>query len=267
MLPLLGNIGPFPIHTYGLMIALGFIAGTLLNRALAKKVGLDPQKIVDLSYWGMLVGLLGARILFVITRLSYFAEDPLSVFRVWEGGLVFWGAPIAVVLWGIGYLRRNGLPFWKTADVAVCGLVLGHILGRIGCLGAGCCYGKPTGTHFGIKFYSSLVEERLHGVPLHPVQLYESASLLILLFGLLAIFRKKRFDGQVILTYFMVYPVIRSVIEIFRGDLIRGFVIDGILSTSQFISIGVFAVAAVVLVLLHRRSEPALSATVRGSVS
>lgn len=248
MHPLLIELGPFPVHTYGVMIALGFFGGTLLIRTLAEQSHLDSQKVVDLCFWGMMVGLLGARLLFVITRLAYFLKDPLAIFRVWEGGLVFWGAPIAVVIWGIWYLKKNGLPFWKTADMGVCGLVVGHIVGRFGCLGAGCCYGKPTGTSFGIKLYSELVDPPLRGVLLHPTQIYESAALMVLLFVLLKIHRKKSFDGQVLLTYFMIYPIIRSWVEIYRGDLVRGFVIDQVLSTSQFISILVFMIAAVVLV-------------------
>lgn len=248
MHPLLIKIGPFPIYTYGFMIAMGFLGGTLLNRSLAKRCGLDTNQILDLTFWGMMVGLIGARALFVITRLPYFLQDPLAVFRVWEGGLVFWGAPIAVVLWGIWYLKRHRMPFWKTADVVVHGLVVGHILGRFGCVGAGCCYGKPTGTDFGIKLHSNLVDAHLRGVPLHPVQLYEAGALAVLLVGMLAVFRRKVFDGQVFLTYFIAYPIIRSIVEIYRGDLIRGFVIDGLLSTSQFISLVIFLVATTALV-------------------
>jgi len=248
MHPLLVKLGPFPIHTYGLMIGLGFLAASFLNRRLGERSGLDPQKMMDLTFWGMMVGLIGARLLFVMTRFSEFVQDPLGIFRIWEGGLVFWGAPIAVVVWGVWYLKKNRMPFWKTADAAVCGLAAGHILGRFGCLGAGCCYGKPTGTSFGVKLNSELVDFSLRGIPLHPTQLYEAGAVFLLLVILLQVFQRKSFDGEVLLTYFIGYPVIRSIVEIYRGDLIRGFVIDGLLSTSQFISILVFVIATGALI-------------------
>lgn len=254
MHPLLIEIGPLPgigvipIHTYGFMIALGFIIGVLLNRWLAIRSKIDLEKLIDMTFWGMLVGFLGARLLYVLTRPDYFLADPMAFFRVWEGGLVFFGGPLAVVPWGLWYMKKNRMPMWKTMDVVIIGFTLGHAFGRIGCLGAGCCYGKPTGTSFGVHLHTEIVEASLRGIPLHPTQIYESVALFLLAAGLLYVFFKKVFDGQVIFTYFMAYPIIRSIIEIFRGDKIRGFVIEGILSTSQFISILVFAAATFALV-------------------
>jgi phosphatidylglycerol:prolipoprotein diacylglycerol transferase len=171
-------------------------------------------------------------------------DDPISMFKVWEGGLVFLGGPLLVVPFVIWYVKKYSLPIWKTIDTLTPGLVIAHAFGRLGCLSAGCCYGKPTGSSFGIRLYSDLVEKHYHGIPLHPTQLYESMSLLILFLGLLYLSKRKVFEGQVTLTYFLAYPVIRSIIEVFRGDIIRGFVIDDVLSTSQFISSLVFVAAA-----------------------
>jgi phosphatidylglycerol:prolipoprotein diacylglycerol transferase len=196
----------------------------------------------------LLVGFLGARTLYIITRFSSFMADPASIFRIWEGGLVFLGGPIAVLPFLIWYVRKNRMPIWATADVMVPGLTIAHAFGRLGCLAAGCCYGRPTTLPWGIHLHSELVDPLVRGVAIHPTQLYESASLLALFFGLLWTHRTRKFDGQVALTYFMAYPIIRSVIEVFRGDQIRGFVIDQVLSTSQFLSICVFAVATFVLV-------------------
>jgi phosphatidylglycerol:prolipoprotein diacylglycerol transferase len=100
---------------------------------------------------------------------------------------------------------------------------------------------------WGIRLHSELVDESLRGIPLHPTQLYEFISLLILYFSLLVVFQKRKMEGQVGLTYFMVYPLIRSVIEIFRGDSVRGFVLDELLSTSQFISLLIFGASFFVL--------------------
>lgn len=253
MHPLLVKIGPIPIHSYGALIALGFISGLLLVRRLSKASGLNVDRVMDITFWSLLVGFVGARGLFVLTRWESYWADPASIFKVWEGGLVFFGGPLLVIPFLIFALRKFELPFWKTADVLTPGLVVAHMFGRLGCLAAGCCYGKPTGTSFGVRLTSDLVEPELRGIPLHPTQLYESASLLILLLGLLWVYRRRQFDGQVVLTYLLAYPLIRSVIEIYRGDTIRGFLIDGILSTSQFISILVFAGALGFLILRLKR--------------
>lgn len=247
MHPLLFKIGPIPIHTYGFLIAIGFLCAVFVIRRLSVRSDLDPERILDFTFWLLLVGFLGARILYVITRWDYFMSDPMEIFRVWEGGLVFFGGPLACIPFAVWYMKRHRLPIWKTMDVLVPGLVIAHMWGRFGCLSAGCCYGKPTSMPWGIKLYSDLVDRDMRGIPLHPTQLYSAAALGILFFGLLHIFKTKKFDGQVVLSYFIAYPIIRSVIEIFRGDSIRGFVIPGVLSTSQFISIPVFVGAAIVL--------------------
>lgn len=257
MHPLLVNLGPIPIHSYGFLIAIGFLIAVYVIRKLSERSKLDVERVLDLTFWILLVGFLGARILFILTRFSYFMEAPLDMFKVWEGGLVFFGGPLACVPYLIWYVRRHKLPVWKTADAMIPGLVIAHVFGRFGCLAAGCCYGKPTGSEWGIRLHSELVEPALQGIPLHPTQLYEASALLILFTGLLYVFRHKRFDGQVVLTYFMAYPIIRSLVEAFRGDLIRGFVIENVLSTSQFISILIFAIASVLLAIRLRQVQGA----------
>ncbi len=244
MYPILFKIGPIPIHTYGFLVALGFLIAVYIIRTLAIRAKLDVDRVLDLTFWGLLVGFMGARLLFVITRFGSFMSDPISIFKVWEGGLVFYGGPLAVVPWAIWYMKKHKLPLWRTADVIVPGLTAGQILGRFGCISAGCCYGRPTGSTWGFKFYSELVDRHLHGVPLHPTQLYEAGGNVVILTGLLYLFKNKKFDGQVALTYFMAYPILRSFVETFRGDIIRGFVVEDLLSTSQFISILVFLGAA-----------------------
>ena len=249
MHPLLFNLGPFPIHTYGFLIAVGFLLAIEVIRRLCIKSKLPAEPILDLVFWLLISGFVGARVLFIITRIDFFIQHPLDIFKVWEGGLVFFGGLISATGFFIYYVREKKLPVWDTMDVLTPGLILNHAWGRLGCLAAGCCYGKPTGTSWGIKLNSELVDPSLRGVLLHPVQLYESAALFILFFGLLWIFKHRKFSGQVGLTYFMTYPVIRSIVELFRGDSIRGFIIDPWLSTSQFISLMVMLGAVGVLVL------------------
>jgi phosphatidylglycerol:prolipoprotein diacylglycerol transferase len=247
MHPILLSLGPITIHTYGFLIALGFVLAVEVIRRLAIRSELNPEKMVEFCYGLLFIGFLGARLLYIITRWSEFASDPIAILKVWEGGLVFLGGPIADIPYLFWIFRKSRLPVWKSLDVFAPGLVLAHSVGRLGCLAAGCCYGKPTESFFGIKLYSELVEPYLRGIPLHPTQLYESFSLFILFLGLIWIHRKKLFDGQVALAYLLIYPMIRSIIEVFRGDQIRGFVIDDVLSTSQFISIFIFLGAGIAL--------------------
>jgi phosphatidylglycerol:prolipoprotein diacylglycerol transferase len=247
MHPLLFNLGSIPVHTYGVMVAIGFLSSLALASWLCSRDGINPERVLDLGFICILSGFVGARLLFVLTRWDYFMADPADIFRVWQGGLVFFGGPLAATPFAIWYLRKRRVPVWKTMDACFPGVALAHMFGRFGCLAAGCCYGKPTGTDFGIRLYSELVDPALRGIPLYPTQLFEAAALFILVCGLIWTHYHKKFDGEVAIVYFMAYPIIRSVIEIYRGDLIRGFVIDDWLSTSQFISILVFIAGAITL--------------------
>ena len=244
-----------PLHTYGFMIAVGFLVSIAVMRRLAVRSKVNPDLVSDLAFWLLMTGFLGARILFIITRLDYFMRNPIDIFKVWEGGLVFFGGLISATAYGVWYVNKHKLSAWKMVDIIMPGVVTGHAFGRIGCLGAGCCYGRPTGAPWGVRLNSELVDAQFRGIPLHPTQLYESVSLFILLAGLLYIFKRKKFDGEVGLIYFMVYPIIRSIVEIFRGDSIRGFIIEDVLSTSQFISIFVFAGALAVLVYRLKKAN------------
>lgn len=252
------NLGftSIPIHTYGFMIAIGFLLAVFTVRKLAARNGINPDLVSDLSFWLLVYGFIGARILYVITRYQDFVSDPLSVIRVWEGGLVFFGGLISATVYSIYFFRRHRLSPWKMIDILSPGVVLAHAFGRLGCLGAGCCYGKHTDLPWGIKLNSELLDSGFRGVPLHPVQLYESVSLFILFAGMIHLSRKKKFEGQIGLTYFILYPIIRSLVEIFRGDIVRGFVIQDILSTSQFISFLIFLSAT--LILLKRLKKVSL---------
>ena len=264
MLPLLFKIGPFPVHTYGLLIAIGFLVAVSTIRRLSSRNGLDPNQMADFAFWLMVVGFLGARVLFVVTRWQDYAADPLAILRVWEGGLVFFGGPLAGIPFGLWLMKKKGISGWKAIDVFLPGVTIAHAFGRLGCVAAGCCYGRPTSLPWGIRFNSELVDVSHRGIPLHPVQLYESAALAVLFAGLWWLFPRRKFDGQVGLTYLLVYPILRSILEEFRGDSVRGFVIDGVLSTSQFISVMVFITA---LVVLLRRLSGVVSSPVPGGRS
>lgn len=253
MFPTLFKIGPVELHTYGLMIFLGYLAASYTARALAFRFKLPGEEVYNLTFYSLLIGLLGARALFVITRWADYQGDLVGIFRFWEGGLVFFGGLIVVVPYIVWFSRKHKMSIWSLGDAMVPGLVVGHALGRLGCFAAGCCYGRPTDMPWGVRFQSELVDASLRGIPLHPTQLYEAFSLLVLFAGLMFLARKRKFAGEITLTYFITYPIIRSIIEIYRGDSIRGFVIEDWLSTSQFISI--LVIIGALIALFYRRHQ------------
>jgi phosphatidylglycerol:prolipoprotein diacylglycerol transferase len=237
MHPVLIKLGDFPVHTYGFMIALGFLLCVYVSKREAERQGMSGDRIVDISFWALLIGMLGCRILYIITRWDYYLVHPIEMFFIWEGGLVFWAGPLVCIPFFVWYTRKYDLDMWKTLDIGAQAVPLAHAFGRIGCFAAGCCYGRPTYSDYGVKFFTDLVDPAYQGINLHPTQIYESLSLFALFFVLRRMRFTKKFDGQIAFAYLIGYSIIRSIVEVFRGDSIRGFVIPGILSTSQFISV------------------------------
>lgn len=253
MLPVLLRIGDFPVHTYGFLIAVGFLLCVWVSKREAERQSISGDKMVDIAFWSLLVGMIGCRILYIFTRWSYYASHPIETLYVWEGGLVFFGGPLLCIPFFFWYTNRYQMPRWKVLDIAAQAVPLAHAFGRLGCLSAGCCHGKPTGGSWGIKLYTELVEPSLRGVYLHPVQIYESVSLMILFFALRRLRFHKKFDGEIFCVYLIIYSIIRSIVEVFRGDSIRGFVVEDIISTSQFISIVV--IVSTLIFYFRKRKE------------
>jgi phosphatidylglycerol:prolipoprotein diacylglycerol transferase len=240
MHPLLLQLGFLKLHTYGLMIVIGFLLGLYLVRKQALKQGLNADRLIDMSFWGLALGLLGGRIVYIITRLDYFSDHPLEVFYFWEGGLVFYGGFIggAFAFWY--FAKRYKLPILKSMDLAVPSLAIAHMFGRFGCFFAGCCFGKPAmGVPWAITF-SDPASLAPPGIPLHPTQLYDALNALIIFGVTYTVQKRQKFTGQLLVIYMLMYSVGRSIVEVYRGDSIRGFVIDPWLSTSQFFSILTF---------------------------
>lgn len=257
MFPTIFQIGPIGIHTYGLLIFIGYWIASDLSKKLANENGMDPNAVSQLVFNCLIAGFIGARLLFVYTQWNEYQQNPLEILKFWQGGFVFFGGLVLVVPYVLWFAAKRGWNGWTLADVLVPCLAVGHAFGRLGCFAAGCCYGKPTDSVFGVRFNSDLVEVGLRGVPLHPTQLYESVGLFIL-FGVLMFVRKRRqFRGQVGLIYFLTYPILRSIIETFRGDDVRGFVFNTGISTSQFISIFAFILALSTFIYRYRQVRSA----------
>ncbi len=250
------KLGDFPlaIHTYGFFIALGFIVGLWLATREAKKLGIEPKLISDLTFWILIWGLIGSRIVYIIVSWDEYRADPSLFFKIYKGGLVWYGGFIGALLFTLYYTHKHKLSFFKIADILIPSVSLGHAFGRLGCFSAGCCYGKECARDFIFSVVFNHPESIApKGIPRHPVQLYESVGEAII-FLILVLFRtRKRFDGQVLLMYMTLYPILRSLLEILRGDKIRGFVIEPYLSTSQFISIFAIAIAIYLQIYIGKK--------------
>lgn len=256
MFPVLIKIGPFTIHTYGFLIAVGFLVALWFAVRRAEREGVPSEKAVDIGFYGLLAAIIGSRVFYIATNWSYYAGRPLDILKIWEGGLVFYGGVLFAVPTAVWYARRQGLPLWKMADIWAPSIAIGHAIGRIGCFCAGCCYGSPAeGISWAVTF-THPETLAVRGVPLHPSQLYESAGEFLNFAILMLVGRRKSFDGQLFWLYIMNYAVIRSVVELFRGDEVRGFII-GHFSISQGISVALLLFSLIMLIHLGRRGRSA----------
>lgn len=246
MYPILLEIGNIKLFTYGLFMATGFMIALWFSKRNARLHGISDQTISDVFFVILISAILGARILYVIINLPAFIENPLEIFKIWNGGLVFFGGFIGAAGASLIFFNIKKIPVWKTGDILAPGLALGHSIGRFGCLFAGCCYGKTCDLPFGIVFTNPESLAPLN-VLLHPTQIYMVVSNFVLFLILLGIQKIKRFDGMVFLSYIMLYSLFRSIIEFFRGDF-RGDFFFEFLSLSQGIGLVISCLALVILV-------------------
>ncbi len=275
MYPVLFRIHGFPINTYGVFLALAFLGAIFVTVRLAQRDGLPKERIYDLCLWLLLSSLVGSKLLMLFTEPEY-RQNPMMLFSLdflRSGGVVY-GGLIGATIAGFVLMRRWKLPWWKTADACAPGIALGNVLGRQGCFSAGCCWGKPTNLPWGVRF--SALGHEVTGVPidakLHPTQLYESFAMLIVFFFLLWLHKKKKFSGQVILTYAVIYATVRFLIEFVRddprGDILGLTTLTG-LSTSQLIGILVGVTALITLIVRWRRANasPRANATIASTAA
>ena len=167
MMPELFRIGPIPVHTYGLMWMVGIWLAVWRALRVARRYGVDPDDVFDLAFWAILVGVIGGRLGYVLIFWRSYAEDPLAILRVWEGGMSYFGGFGLAILAAWWFVRRRRLDAWRIADLAAPSIALGYAIARIGCFGAGCCYGAPTDLPWGVLFPG-------HSHPVHPTQLYST---------------------------------------------------------------------------------------------
>jgi len=216
MYPILYKLGPINLYTYGFFLALGFLIAILVAGREARRLGLSEGHFYDICFYIILAAIVGSRLLFVLMEPGPFLQNPLKIFTIWEGGLVFHGGLIAALATTFFLMRRYRMPWRPTLDALAVGMPLGVAFGRIGCFMAGCCFGKPTDLPWAVHFTHP---ESLCPIQegLHPSQLYET-FLSFMVFGVVFWLRKrKRFDGQVLVTYFCLAGLVRFTVEFFRA--------------------------------------------------
>ncbi|MHB1846748.1 MAG: prolipoprotein diacylglyceryl transferase [Deltaproteobacteria bacterium] len=284
-----GGLVNLPLHTYGIAIAVGFITAISYSAHEARRSGIiDGQSppmtkeageragnsIMDLAFYVLIAAIVGSRIMFILVNWGGpdgYAAHPENIFKFWTGGLVFYGGFLGSVGVSIWYARKHGINFLRLADIGMPAISIGHFFGRLGCLSAGCCFGRvvPPGFPLGLRFppgslaYDTLVNERhvlaasaLATPALYPTQLFDSLGELLLFFFLvLALRPRKRYDGQVMLAWLFLYPLLRFTDELFRGDTERGVYTALHVSIGQLTSIGIALFAVVLFFVLHRRAE------------
>ena len=244
----------------------------------ARKDGLDVNRVYDLGLWVLGASLIGSKLLMVITEWEDYGGDWRRMFSLdfLRSAGVFYGGFIGAVVASVIVMRIYKLPWWRTADAFAPGIVIGQAIGRLGCFSAGCCWGKPTtgicGVHFSDKGHEAtqvptLVShlptaiqqewaEKLGGlnapVYLHPAQLYEVAATSIIFVVLLLLAKRRKFHGQIVLAYAMLYAIARFIIEIWRDDP-RGALLG--ISTSQFIALVIF-VGSLIAYIYRAKNTP-----------
>jgi phosphatidylglycerol:prolipoprotein diacylglycerol transferase len=286
-----------PVHSYGFLIALGLVVGVLLAVRRGRSVGIETGATLDLTFYAIVIGLVGARILYVLMHAGDYARlctgdsssrtlgqwisDCTAGVRFWQGGLVFLGGAVLAAATTLLFARRRGLALGEVADVLAPSVSIAHVFGRLGCFLVGCCYGKPwsAGVHFPTDSvaYSELLHDHamMAGAAvtpgLHPTQLYEAAGELLIFLMLCWLWRKRSFSGAIALSYAFAYGVLRFVVELFRGDDIRGFLFEVraprlahmldlpasdalFLSSAQATALVLMAAATILYLLLRHRS-------------
>jgi phosphatidylglycerol---prolipoprotein diacylglyceryl transferase len=259
MHPILFKIANWPVYSYGVLLALAYLAGLQLAVMRARRAGLDGARVMDLGIYLIIAALVGAKLMLIAVDFNYFRTQPRELISLVRAGGVFYGGLLAAFGVALVLLRRYSLPVWTTGDAIAPGIALGHIIGRFGCLMAGCCYGRPTSVGWAITFTDPLAATNVGTplqIPLHPTQLYDAgAEALILALLLFGERRGRPFPGRTFWSYILLYAISRFVIEFYRGDE-RGTLFG--MSTSQFVSVVLIPVSLFMLWRLRNRTEPAV---------
>lgn len=254
MHPILFESGSITIYSYGFCIAVGALSGFFYMYLQGKKeFGLTFDQSNNLFIMLVLAGITGGKLFLIFEEPSLYLSNPGKLIS--GSGFVFYGSlllAVPVMLW---YFKKIKVSVPGMLDVMAIVTCIVHGFGRIGCFMAGCCYGLPTDSFLGVIFTDIKCQAEPLNTSLHPTQLYEAAFIFSLMTALWLFKSRKKFDGQLFLIYLMAYATGRGILELFRGDIERGFIIENILSNSQFISLIVILAASFFYVRLKRKSN------------
>lgn len=261
MFPELFHIGGFFLPTYGVLVALAFLAGLTVASKLARRGGLNSEAVMNLGIYCALAGILGAKIMMVLIDLPEYLANPGELFSMatLQAGGVFYGGLLLALAVAWVYMRKMKLPALATADVFAPGIALGHGIGRLGCFSAGCCWGVPSHLPWAVTFTNPRAHELVGvplGIPLQPTQLYESISEFIIFAVLYRRARKSHAPGAIITLYMILYGTVRFLVEFVRNHE-QANPFGGPLDTSQWISLGLIAFGAAYQVMIRKRQAVA----------
>jgi len=254
MHPILLHIGPITIYTYGFCAALALLIAMGFLHYQAGKMELPRDPLMNLFFYSVIAGIVGSRIFYVLLYLPMYLENPLEIFMLWKGGLVFYGGFLCGLAFALIYIKKQKLPAGKVFDIVAVGAPLAHSIARIGCFFAGCCYGKPSNLPWAVTFNHPETLAHPTGVCLHPTQLYNSLGNFTIFLILFLLSRSGRFPGKLFFIYLLIYGLFRSFIEIFRADR-RGAPLFDFLSTSQTIGLAAAAFSAICLIFFAVRDR------------
>jgi len=241
MYPVLFHLGKFSVYSYGFMIALGAIAGVAYMAIRGKKeLGLTLDQANSLFLYIFLAAFVGGKVFLLLEDPSHYLTNPKELLS--GSGFVFYGSFLFAIPTMLWFFKRNKLDPYRMLDIMAITTCLVHIFGRIGCFMAGCCYGLPTTSFIGVVFSDPACQANPLGVPLHPTQLYEAFYIFLVMVFLFYMRGRRKFYGQLFLLYLLLYAVGRSVLELFRGDEARGYVINNVISYAQFVALVVIGV-------------------------
>jgi phosphatidylglycerol:prolipoprotein diacylglycerol transferase len=264
MLPVLFRIGGFALHTYGVLVATGYLVGIFVAQRFGRRFGLDPDRIFNLSVYLALAAIAGAKLFLVFQDWRTYVHQPGQLFSlqflqsagIFYGGVLF---ALAVLLW---YVRRHQLGWLAVGDAIAPGVAIGHSIGRLGCFSAGCCWGVATHVAWAVKFTNPYANQTVGvplDVPLHPTQLYESIAELIIFLGLVWLARRRSFEGQLLATYLLSYGIVRYIVDFFRFYDAQAVLFHGTLTVGQLTSVFLIALGIAIWATQHRSPVRQLS--------
>ena len=246
------------LYFYGFFIACGAISGaTYAIYQANKQFSVKTETMQMLIIFIIIAAVIGGKFFMIFEDPKLYLSEPSQLFKSFNTGFVFYGSLLFAIPTMLIFFRVHKLPALAMMDIMAVTSCILHAFGRMGCFMAGCCYGTPHDGLFSVTFSDPVCAANPLNTPLHPTQLYSSTMILAILVIILFVNRRKQFNGQLFMLYLMLYAIGRSVLEIFRGDLKRGFLIDNVLSNSQFISIIVFLAALYFYIRLAKKSKKA----------